>query len=324
VAGGQERVLRRRIRSVQSTMKITRAQELIAASRIVRAQRAIEAARPYVAKMAEVVTHLVDTPEGAAYPLLRQDEAAGRRAAVIMITADRGFAGAYNTSVIRATERVVREHRGAGREVSIIAVGRKGENYFRFRQEPLAASITGVSDRPSYEDARRVVATISGPLAEGEIGWVQLVFTRFVSAGSQQVVVRQLIPLEDQSGSGGTGVSATAPGGRASGELPTVYEFEPDPGEILDRLIPSWLEAEVLAAMLNASASEQAARQRAMKAATDNADELIKNLRRVMNRARQDSITTEIMEIVGGAEALRSGGGKENFTETYEASAESA
>ncbi|MBO0732672.1 MAG: F0F1 ATP synthase subunit gamma [Acidimicrobiaceae bacterium] len=313
MAGGQERILRRRIRSVQSTMKITRAQELIAASRIVRAQRAIEAARPYVAKMAEVVAHLVDTPEGQAHPLLRRHDDSGQRAAVLTITADRGFAGAYNTSVLRAAEQVVRDHRSAGREVSLVSVGRKGESYFRFRREELAASITGVSDRPSYEDARGVVGTILQPLADGELGSVQIVYTRFLSAGSQVVSVRQLLPIEGEID--GT-VSGTP---RAPGELPTVYEFEPDPAEILDRLIPSWIESEVLAAMLDASASEHAARQRAMAAATENAEELIKNLVRVMNRARQDSITTEIMEIVGGAEALREGQAAEtNFTETYE------
>jgi F-type H+-transporting ATPase subunit gamma len=315
VAGGQERILRRRIRSVQSTMKITRAQELIAASRIVRAIRAIEAARPYVTKMAEVVAHLVDTPEGRRNPLLHPSDEAGQRAAVIMITADRGFAGAYNTNVIRATERAIAENRAAGREVIVVDVGRKGQSYFRFHHEDLADSITGISDRPSYEDARRVVATFAEPLAAGELGRVVVVYTRFVSAGTQVVTTRQLIPLED----------AAAAEDRAPGELPTVYEFEPDPDEILDRLVPSWLEAEILAAMLDASASEHAARQRAMKAATDNADELIKTLRRVMNRARQDSITTEIMEIVGGAEALRQGAdGNAHFNDPFESSAESA
>ena len=312
MAGGQERVLRRRIRSVQSTMKITRAQELIAASRIVRAQRAIEAARPYVAKMAEVIAHLAATPEGAAHPLLHPDadsgDERGGRAAVISVTSDRGFAGAYNTSVLRATERVLREHRDAGRESALIVVGRKGESYFRFRGTEVAASMSGASDQPAYDDARQVVAAFRDGLAEGQIDRVQLVYTRFISAGSQAVTVRQLIPLDDGDDRDG-----------ADGADRTVYEFEPEPDEILDRLIPSWLEAEVLAAMLDAAASEHAARQRAMKAATDNADDLITTLRRVMNRARQDSITTEIMEIVGGAEALRQGrdaGG--NYTETFE------
>ncbi len=314
MAGGQERILRRRIRSVQSTMKITRAQELIAASRIVRAQRAIEAARPYVAKMSEVVAHLVDTPEGLAHPLLRKHDDAGQQPAVmVVITADRGFAGAYNTSVLRAAERVLRGYRDNGREVQLVSVGRKGESYFRFRRQEVSASITGVSDRPNYEDARRVVGEFVGPLAEGNIGSVQLVYTRFHSAGSQVVTVRQLLPIEGEIE--GTLVRDA----HAPGELPTVYEFEPDPSDILDQLIPSWLESEVLAAMLDASASEHAARQRAMAAATENAEELIKNLVRVMNRARQDAITTEIMEIVGGAEALREGRATQTtYIETYE------
>jgi F-type H+-transporting ATPase subunit gamma len=319
MAGGQERILRRRIRSVQSTMKITRAQELIAASRIVRAQRAIEAARPYVGKMAEVVAHLVDTPEGREYPLLHQhndgdQQERSQQAALLVITADRGFAGAYNSSVLRAAEQVLREHGEAGRDVALISVGRKGESYFRFRRHEMAASITGVSDRPSYEDARRVVGTFVEPLAEGQFSSVQVAYTRFLSAGVQVVTVRQLLPIEGEIE--GTLVPNAE---RAPGELPTVYEFEPDPTEILDRLIPRWLESEVLAAMLDASASEHAARQRAMAAATENAEELIKNLVRVMNRARQDSITTEIMEIVGGAEALREGrAAVSTYAESYE------
>jgi F-type H+-transporting ATPase subunit gamma len=318
MAGGQERVLRRRIRSVQSIMKITRAQELIAASRIVRAQRAIEAARPYVAKLNEVVANLADTPDGANHPLIHQEDPAAGDAAVIAITADRGFAGAYNTSVIRAAEHAVRDHRQAGRGVSLIVAGKKGQTYFRFRDQEMTASFTGMADRPSYSDAQRIVGAFAGRLGAGEISQVQLIYTRFVSAGSQSVTVRQLIPLA---------TDREPEAGSHSSDLKTLYEFEPDPVEILDRLIPSWLEAEVLAAMLDASASEQAARQRAMKAATDNADDLITTLRRVMNRARQDSITTEIMEIVGGAEALRASRnaeGSSSFNETFEPSAESA
>jgi F-type H+-transporting ATPase subunit gamma len=301
MAGGQERVLRRRIRSVESTKKITRAMELIAASRIVRAQQAIAAARPYVGKMREVVQNLAQSPEAAGHPLLRDAESA-QNVAIILITADRGLAGGYNANVIRAVERLMREHRAAGRSPQLVALGRKGVNYFRYRNQPILFSLIGVSERPAYEDARKVVSSIRGPLEAGEIDQVQLVYTRFVSLGSQSVDVRPMIPLvrEDTGADGSDG-----------GSERTVYEFEPEPDEILDRLIPSWLEAEVLTAMLEAAASEQASRQRAMKAATDNADELIKNLRRIMNRARQDAITTEIMEIVGGAEALRQQSGSD-------------
>jgi F-type H+-transporting ATPase subunit gamma len=305
MAGGQERVLRRRIRSVGSTQKITRAMELIAASRIVRAQQAIAAARPYVVKMREVVEHLADTPDAATHPLFREVDSA-QRVAIIFVTADRGLAGGYNVQIIRTVERMIREHRAAGREIKLVPFGRKGDNHFRHRNYPIITSITGVSERPTLADARRAVAAVMELFETEELDQIELVFTRFVSLGSQAVTVRQLVPLipsETKAEEHGSSVDYQGVPG-----LKTDYEFEPEPSEILDRLLPSWLVAEVLAALLESAASEQASRQRAMKAATDNADELIKNLRRVMNRARQDSITTEIMEIVGGAEALRQAG----------------
>ena len=309
MASGQERVLRRRIRSVQSTRKITRAMELIAASRIVRARQAITAARPYVEKMAEVVTDLADTPDAATHPMFRRPGSI-ERAALIVITADRGLAGAYNTSVLRAAERMAAEHRGRGAEVMLVTVGRKAESHFRFRNQPVAESVTGVSDRPAFDDARRVVGAVMAAFTAGEVDQIDLVYTRFVSMGTQTVTTRQLVPLEDRADTGARG---------DDGEHRRVdYEYEPDPREILDQLLPRWLEAEVFAALLEAAASEHAARQRAMKAATDNADDLTKTLSRIMNRARQDTITSEIMEIVGGAEALRqSSDGGGTFNEIY-------
>ena len=324
MAGGQERVLRRRIRTVESTKKITRAMELIAASRIVRAQQAIAAARPYVQKMSEVVEHLAGTPDAAGHPLFRDVDTV-ENVAIVLITADRGLAGGYNSSIVRTVERMVREHQAAGRQVQLVALGRKGVNYFRYRRQPILASFTGVSDRPSYEDARRVVAAVMPPFEAGELDQIELVFTRFVSMGTQRVTVRQLVPLVP--GEELDAPSAPERGADHGAGHKTDYEFEPEPAEILDRLLPSWLEAEVLAAMLESAASEHAARQRAMKAATDNADELIKTLRRIMNRARQDSITTEIMEIVGGSEALRQAGleaASGSFNDTFEIAAESA
>ena len=318
MAGGQERILRRRIRSVQSTKKITRAMELIAASRIVRAQNAINAARPYVKQMGQVVADLAGAPDARRHPMFREPEEI-RRVAIITVTADRGLAGGYNSSVIRATERLVRQHAAAGREVMLITVGRKAQSYFRYRGQAIAEAFTGVSDRPSFADARRIVGTVMEPFAEGEVDLVQIVYTRFNSMASQAVATRQLVPLAGddatEAGTAGAGAGAAGEGGGAPEGPASDYEFEPDPGDILDRLIPSWLQAQVLAALLDAAASEHAARQRAMKAATDNADELIKSLTRVMNRARQDAITTEIMEIVGGAEALRqsAGGGHGSF-----------
>ncbi|HET6811868.1 MAG TPA: F0F1 ATP synthase subunit gamma [Acidimicrobiales bacterium] len=295
MAGGQERILRRRIRSVQSTKKITRAMELIAASRIVRAQQAIAAARPYVAQIREVVADLARDPEARRHPLYREPEEA-RRAAILAVTADRGLAGAYNSSILRATERMIRDHESRGLEVMLVTTGRKAQSYFRYRGRPPEAAFTGFSERPSFEDARRVAAVLIDAYSEGRIDSIQLIYTRFVSLGSQAVTQRQLIPLQqDAAREGAEGESAAT----------VAYEYEPGAEEIVERLLPSWVEAEVLAALLEAAASEQASRQRAMKAATDNADDLITRLTRVMNRARQDAITTEIMEIVGGAEALR-------------------
>jgi F-type H+-transporting ATPase subunit gamma len=314
VAGGQERILRGRIRSIQSTKKITRAFELIAASRIVRAQQAIAAARPYVEKMSEVVGHLSQTPDARNHALFRTPESVSR-AAVISIAGDRGLSGAYNASVLRATERLLREHRSAGRDVMLVTVGRKVASHFRFRNEEVAEAFTGMADRPGVDDAHRVVAPVIEAYENGDVDQVDLVYTHFESMGRQQVRSRTLVPIEPERPHD-DGEPAETPPGRPAGSV-VDYEYEPDPAELLERLLPSWMQGEILAALLSASASEYAARQRAMKAATDNADDLITTLTRVMNRARQESITTEIMEIVGGAEALRARSTDESFNETY-------
>jgi F-type H+-transporting ATPase subunit gamma len=293
VAGGKERILRRRIRSVQSTKKITRAMELIAASRIVRAQQAIMAARPYVEQLRQVVADLARDPEARRHPLYRQADEVSRTA-VVALAADRGLAGAYNSSVLRTTERLIHDQESRGGEVVLVTGGRKAQGYFRYRGRPPTAAFTGFSERPTFADAREMAAAVIDAFTSGQVDAVTLVYTRFLSLGSQRVVTRQLIPLVQEEDGESPAPSA-----------PVVYDFEPDPAEIVDRLVPSWVEAEILAALLEAAASEQASRQRAMKAATDNADDLITRLTRVMNRARQDAITTEIMEIVGGAEALR-------------------
>ena len=326
MASGRERILRRRIKSVQSTKKITRAMELIAASRIVRAQQAIAAARPYVTQMRKVVADLAHDPEGARHPLFRQPEET-RRVAIVAITADRGLAGAYNSSIIRTTERLIRDYEARGIEVMLVTTGKKAQSYFRYRGRQ-AETFIGFSERPTFADARQVAAGVMKAFQEGEVDTVHLVYTRFISLGSQQVNTRQLIPLqqEDLEAAPSTPSTPSDPyqstspsGGASTGAI--VYEFEPDPEAIVDRLLPSWVEAELLVALLEAAASEQAARQRAMKAATDNADDLITRLTRVMNRARQDAITTEIMEIVGGAEALRAAGRADEAPVTTEAGA---
>jgi F-type H+-transporting ATPase subunit gamma len=287
----QIRVLRRRIKSTQNIKKITRAMELIAASRIVKAQARVHAAVPYADGLTAVVANLAQSGGEVNHPLLQPREQI-RRVAHIVITADRGLSGAYNANVLRAAEGELREHARLGREYSLITVGRKSESYFRFRNYRIDAAFTGFSDNPSYENAREIAATVTRRFVEGELDLVQLVYTRFVTAGSQEVVVRPLMPLDTE----GFGAAGAQGGG---------YEFEPSPMEILDHLLPRYVEARVYAALLNAAASEHAARQRAMKAATDNAEDLIVSLGRIMNRARQDAITTEIMEVVGGAEALR-------------------
>ncbi len=297
MAGGQERILRRRIRSVQATKKITRAMELIAASRIVKAQTRVQEAVPYSSTITEVARNLAAAGAGANHPLL-EPRPEVKRVAHIVFTADRGLCGGYNTSVIRAAEAELRAHGERGREYDLIAVGRKAEGYFRYRDYRIAAAFTGFTDSPTYEDARQIAAAVDDRFLSGDVDLVQVVYTRFVSAGRQEVVVRPLMPLDRE----GFEEADDRPSGGAA-----LYEFEPAPEVLLDRLLPRYAEARVWAALLNSAASEHAARQRAMKAATDNAEELIVSLRRVMNRARQDAITTEIMEIVGGAEALRQG-----------------
>ncbi|HEY1739541.1 MAG TPA: F0F1 ATP synthase subunit gamma [Acidimicrobiia bacterium] len=307
MAGGQERILRRRIRSVQSTKKITRAMELIAASRIVKAQARVQAAQPYADGITGVMRDLAAAGAGSNNPMLSGREHV-QTVAHIAIAADRGLCGGYNSQIVRTTEREMRAEAAAGHSNVLVTSGRKPENYFRFREVPLEASFTGFSDNPTYEDARAIAASVSQKFLDGEIDRVQIIYTKFVSAGRQQVVIEPLMPL-DTSGISGTATPAgeqDAPGGGS-------YEYEPAPDTILDSLLPRYAEARLFAALLNAAASEHAFRQRAMKAATDNADELIRNLSRVMNRARQDAITTEIMEIVGGAEALSQGPTDDDF-----------
>jgi F-type H+-transporting ATPase subunit gamma len=273
--------------------------ELIASSRIVRAQAAVRAAQPYSQGITEVVEHLAEAGAGGGSPLLTPRPEV-RTIGQIVIAADRGLCGGYNTAVLRTAELGIEAHRKEGKEYALVAVGRKVESYFRYREFRIDAAFTGFSDQPSYEDARAVAAAVTGKFLAGEIDIVQLVYTKFISAGTQTVVIERLMPLETHP----TGVPSTT---NEAGEPQQAYEFEPGPDAILDALLPRYAESRIFAALLNAAASEHAARQRAMKAATDNADELITGLTRVMNRARQEQITTEIMEIVGGAEALGSG-----------------
>ncbi len=298
--GGRERELRRRIGSIQSTKKITRAMELIAATRVVKAMQRANAARPYARLITSVIEDLAAGGAEIDHPLLRQAQQV-RNVGFIVVTGDRGLAGAYNTSVIRIAERQLMGHVSEGKGYSLCCVGRKSAGYFRFRNYRIDHGFSGFSDSPSYDDARRVAEAVTGSFLAEAVDQVELIYTEFVSMGTQRVVVRRFLPLVDASMIAAEG---SGTGGRAGS-----FEFEPSPESVLEALLPRYTEARLYGALLDAAASEHASRQRAMKAATDNAEELITKLSRAMNRARQDAITTEIMEIVGGAEALGAAGG---------------
>ena len=299
MAGGQERALRRRIKSVQSTKKITRAMELIAATRVVKAQQRAAAARPYSRMITQVIENLAAGGTEVQHPLLREATDI-KRVGIIAITSDRGLAGAYNSAVIRAAERELMAHELEGHDYSLVLIGKKAESYFRFRNYRIDASFMGISDTPKYEDARAVAEKVTALFESGHVDIVQLVYTEFISTGSQKVAVRRFLPLES--------TDQIAHEGHGDSHATASAEFEPSAEAVLEALLPRYVEARLFGALLESAASEHASRQRAMKSATDNAEELRIKLSRQMNRARQDSITTEIMEIVGGAEALRSGG----------------
>ena len=291
MASAELRLIRRRIRSVESTMKITRAMELIATARIGKAQSRLGAARPYAEKLDEVIRN-VSGSAGAKHPLLetRDVDVVG----VLVVTSDRGLAGAYNTSVIRLAERQLIAHRKAGRGVRLYAVGQKALSYFRYRNYQVESSWLGVTDLPTYGDARAIAAAVLNDYAEETVDAVEVFTTRYVSALTQSPVTGTVLPIE-------------APAAGEADAQALAYTFEPSPEEILDRLLPRYLEGAIFGVLLEASASEHAARRRAMKAATENAEELTRILTREANQARQAEITTEISEIVGGAEALASG-----------------
>jgi F-type H+-transporting ATPase subunit gamma len=271
--------------------------ELIAASRIVRAQQRIAGGRPYVERIDSLASDLVGAPGTGHHRLIEPPDPL-RRVALVVITSDRGLCGAYNTQVLRTVERVLAGHRSEGHERMLVTVGRRGQSYLRFRGYDVEHAVVGITDRPTYLDARRVADMVVGPFVGGEVDQIELISTRFLSAGTQRVEHRVVVPVP-----GHLGADQQEDGGDSEGRVD--YDAEPSEEEILDRLLPSLIEAQLFLALLDASASEHASRQRAMKAATDNADDLVTTLRRIMNRARQDTITTEIMDIVGGAEALR-------------------
>jgi F-type H+-transporting ATPase subunit gamma len=292
--GAQLRIVRRRIRSVQSTKKITRAMELIASSRIVKAQQRVEASRPYAIQLTKAMEDLARQTGSVQHPLLEERESPSK-AGILVMTSDRGLAGAYNANVLKIAEGLVREVRGRGLEPVVYAVGKKGIGYFRFRGVPMRQSWQGFSEVPPYVEAERIGRTLIKDFADEEIDELHAAYTDFRSAFTLRATAKRFLPIAPEEVTG-TGLGVVHP----------EYLFEPEPEEILDHLLPQYVVTRVYAALLESAASENAARRRAMKAATDNAEDLIKVLTRQANRARQDEITTEIMEIVGGAEALGS------------------
>jgi F-type H+-transporting ATPase subunit gamma len=296
--GAKLRLVRRRIRSVQSTMKITRAMELIAASRILRAQQRVEQIRAYATRLTEAMEDVARQTGSLDHPLLEERENP-ERAAVLVITSDRGLAGAYNANALRRGERLFGRLRGQGIEPRLFVAGRKGQSYFRFRQVDLEKGWEGLSEVPSYDDAERIGRPLIEAFLERQVDQIHAVYTDFRSAFTLRPVTRRFVPIAREEVAGKEGREPSAE-----------YIFEPGPAQLLDALLPRYVTALIFAAMLESAASEHAARRRAMKAATENAEDLIRRLTREANQARQAEITTELMEIVGGAEALQQASGE--------------
>jgi F-type H+-transporting ATPase subunit gamma len=311
--GAQLRVYRRRIRSVQSTKKITKAMELIAASRIAKARTKMEDARPYAEELTRALAALGENAS-LKHPMLTGVDNP-RRAGVLVVTSDRGLAGGYNANVLKQANELAQRLSGEGKQVVRYVIGRKGAAYYNFRNVKLAGSWTGFSEQPNFVDARAATEAVVAALeatsegeANGEAGIDELyvVYTRFVNSVSQTPVAAQVSP-----------VNAIVDETRDSSEdkkdsgLQAQYEFEPEPEELIGALVPRYISARIFSALLESAVSESAARRRAMKSASDNATELIRTYTRLANQARQAEITQEISEIVGGADALASAGGEE-------------
>jgi F-type H+-transporting ATPase subunit gamma len=292
---GQQRVYRQRIRSTQSLKKIFRAMELIAASRIGKARERVAAAAPYARALTRAVS-AVATHAGVDHPLTTE-RPDSRRAAVLVITSDRGMAGAYSASVVRESERLVERLTSQGKDVVLYAAGRRAVSYYSFRHRELAATWTGQSDAPTADLAHEIATTLLdaflAPEDQGGVGELHIVYTQFVNMVTQTPQVLRMLPLEVVEAEAGAPVEG----------LP-LYDYEPSPEVVLDALLPRYVQSRILSCLLQAAASELAARQRAMHTATENAEDLIRTYTRLANQARQAEITQEISEIVSGADAL--------------------
>jgi F-type H+-transporting ATPase subunit gamma len=295
--GAQQRIYRERSRSVQSMKKITRAMELIAASRVVKARERVVQTTPYARAITRAVSAVATFSSDIDHPLTLERENP-TKAGVLIITSDRGLAGAYSANALKRSEALRELLQDEGREVVPYLAGRKAEGYYRFRQRPYEESWSGFSDAPTYEVAKEIGDRLTADFIKGAEGGgvdeIHIVYTQFVNMVTQEVQVVRLLPLE----------VVEADEAPAEDELFPLYEFEPAGPEVLDALLPQYVNSRIFNALLQSAASELAARQRAMKSATDNADELLKTYTRLANQARQAEITQEISEIVSGASAL--------------------
>ena len=299
MAGGQERVLRRRIKSVQATKKITKAMELIAASRIVRAMGRINEAKPFYESMVAVVE---DIASSAGLPKSRYfTPEPGNGRGIVVVTSDRGLCGSFNSAPLRFIEKLLARQSSSQGEIRLFGVGKKAVAFFNYRGVALDLALMGVSERPTYEHARTIASSVLDAYDSGRVSSVDVLTTRFISAGNQRMEMVPLLPIDPDSLKGG--------GSNLD------FEIEPSAEDIIDPLLRLYVEETIFTLLLEASASEYAYKQRAMKAATENAEELVKKYTRIMNRARQDAITTEIMEIVGGAEALKGSGDSDELSQ---------
>jgi F-type H+-transporting ATPase subunit gamma len=292
----QVRAYRSRIRSAQTTKKITRAMELISASRIAKAQQRVAASLPYARAVTRAVS-AVATYSNVDHVLTREAENP-RRAAIVIFSSDRGLAGAFNSNVLRKSEELAELLRDEGKEVVSYLVGRKSVGYYRFRRREFVRDWVGETDNPTAETAHEIADAVVEAFVkdtdEGGVDEIHIVYNRFVSMLTQTPEMLRLLPLEVVEGVEEPGDTEVLP----------LYEFEPDSSEVLDALLPVYIESRIYAAMLESAASKHAATQRAMKAASDNADKLIREYTRLANNARQQEITQQISEIVGGADAL--------------------
>lgn len=282
------REIKRRIKSVQNTKQITKAMKMVAAAKLRKAQERAEASRPYTEKMKEVIASIAARTEDVDHPLLEVREV--KKTAYLVITSDRGLAGGYNANILRSLVQTIRKQHQSSDEYGIFAIGRKGRDFFKKRNYPLIGEIIGLSDSPTFADIKDIVRTAVQMYAEGVFDELYLVYNEFVSAISQRPVEKKLLPLVELEAE--------------TGNLNTQIDFEPSAEGVLNVLLPRYAETLIFSAVLEAKASEQGARMTAMGNATDNAEDMIQGLTLTFNRARQASITQEISEIVGGANAL--------------------